>query len=64
MFSKNKIKLDPDLYEKAKALAAKRGYASVEEFVTHLVEGALAAEGGDDPEGDVKDRLSGLGYIS
>lgn len=64
MFGKHNIKLDPDLYERAKEYAEKRGYSSVEEFVSHIIEGALATEKDDDPDKDMKDRLSGLGYIS
>lgn len=64
MFGGKKIKLDPELYAKAKEYAARRGYASVEEFVAHLIEGAMAGEESGDSDKDVRDRLSGLGYIS
>ena len=63
----NKIKLDPDLYEKSKEMAERRGYASLEEMVAHLLAAEIAKEGTGGSEGDddqVRDRLSGLGYIS
>lgn len=59
-----KVKLDPVLYDKARDHAARRGYASVEEFVTHLIEGALARAGSEGSEGEHRNHLSGLGYIS
>ena len=59
-----KIRIDPDLYEQAKECANRRGYSSVEEFVTHLIEGEIAKEKSADSDKDVEDRLSGLGYIS
>ena len=48
MFSgQKKIKLDADLYDKAKDLAEQKGYASVEELIAHLLETITAgAEGG------------------
>ena len=60
-----KIKMDGDLYKRAKAAAEAAGYSGVDEFVTHLVERELArteaAEAADDQT--VKDRLRGLGYV-
>lgn len=65
MFGKKGIVLDPGLLERAKQAAAKAGYASVDEFVSHLVEQALTE--GDDQgadAADIKKKLEGLGYIS
>jgi len=65
MFGKKGIVLDPALLERAKQAAAKAGYASVDEYVGHLVERALAQNddaGRDDA--DIKKKLEGLGYIS
>ncbi|MFH1539952.1 MAG: hypothetical protein ABIH66_13445 [bacterium] len=63
MFGQKNIKLDGETYEKAKKCAAKAGYASVEEFVKHLVElEAGKTESGDDKEA-LEKRLKGLGYI-
>ena len=63
----NRIKLEPDLYEKSTAMAERRGYASLEEMVAHLLEAEIAKEGGggaDRDDAEIKDKLSGLGYIS
>jgi metal-responsive CopG/Arc/MetJ family transcriptional regulator len=63
-----KIKLEKDLYEKAKKVSETAGYSSVDEFVAHVVEKELRnISGGDgEPEDEekLKERLRGLGYIS
>ncbi len=59
-----KIKLDKDLFNKAKKLAEIAGYSSTEEFITHLIERELSKlEQKGDSEEDVKRRLQGLGYL-
>jgi len=65
---KNHVKLDDELYSKAKQCADLAGYSSVEEFVQHVVEkeirqilGSDAAE--DATPEEIKKRLQGLGYI-
>ncbi|MCI0453199.1 MAG: hypothetical protein L0Z51_12595 [Candidatus Latescibacteria bacterium] len=65
MFGKKGIVLDPGLLERAKQAAAKAGYASVDEYVAHLVERELnrSEDAGADAE-DIKKKLEGLGYIS
>jgi len=62
--SGNKIKLDPDLIERVKAIAEVAGYASHEEFIVHIIEKELAnfEEGSSDE--DITEKLRGLGYIS
>ena len=65
MFGDKKIKLDKNLLERAEAFAAKAGYASVEEFIAHILEREIAKSDSDDEsEEEVKERLKGLGYIS
>ncbi len=64
----SRIKIDDELFDKVKTCAAKVGYASAEEFVTHLLEKEVARllgpeEDSRDPEEEVKKRLQGLGYI-
>ena len=57
-----KIKIEADLYKQAEQYALEKGYASVQELVTHLLERAL----GDKEEQDrhaVEERLKGLGYL-
>lgn len=60
----NKIKLDKDLIERAKKVAEVAGYASHEEFITHIIEKELAQfeDGASDDE--ITEKLRGLGYIS
>lgn len=63
-----KIKLDRELYDRAAKVADTAGYASVDEFISHVLEKELRnITGGDgDPadEEKLKERLRGLGYIS
>ena len=63
MFSKNTIKLDPGLLERAKAAAAKAGYSSVEEFVRHAIEKELLRIEEAEAKEAVTKQLRGLGYI-
>lgn len=60
----NKIKLDKDLIERCKRVAAVAGYASHEEFIVHIIEKELAQfeDGASDEE--ITEKLRGLGYIS
>jgi len=59
-----KIKLDKELYGRAKKAAELGGYSSVDEFVLHVLEKELAQidDGASDEE--IKKKLEGLGYIS
>ena len=59
-----KIKGDKELYKNVKKFAEKAGYASVEEFLEHLLEKVVnTPEAGENDE-DLLRRLQGLGYIS
>ncbi len=58
-----KIKIEKNLYEKAKAQAETAGYSSVEELVTHLLEKEVAQQNEAEDEEALKKRLQGLGYI-
>lgn len=64
MFGSSSVKIDKGLLAKAKRYAAIAGYSSVEEFVTHALEKAIAQLEGADSEDEVRKRLKGLGYIS
>jgi metal-responsive CopG/Arc/MetJ family transcriptional regulator len=57
------VKLPKELIERSKAAADKAGYSSVEEFIEHAVEKALAGVEAAQPEKEVLERLRGLGYI-
>jgi hypothetical protein len=64
----NRIKIDDELYAKAKKCAELAGYSSAEEFIQHVLEKEITllmgsdSDGGDAPE-EIKKRLQGLGYI-
>ncbi len=58
-----KIKLDADLYERLKTVSAAAGYATVDEFIVHLLEKAVADAEDAESEAEVRKRLQGLGYI-
>ena len=63
--SVSKIKIDKELLKKAREYAAKAGYTSVEEFVSHIIEKEISKAGEPESEEEVvKKRLQGLGYIS
>jgi len=62
MFATTTVKIDKDLYKRAKAYAEAKKFPSVNEFVARLIERELNTEvQADDPE--VIKRLEGLGYI-
>ena len=59
-----KIKIDSKLLDRAKKAAEAAGYASLEEFVTHIIEREILQL--ESPPGDddaVAEQLRGLGYI-
>jgi hypothetical protein len=62
--STTKIKLDKDLVAQARAVAEAMGYSSVEEFITHTVESAVAQMAESTDSEELKEKLKGLGYIA
>ena len=59
-----KIKIDDALYARVKRVADTAGYASPEEFVTHVIERELDKIAPDNTsDEEVMERLRGLGYI-
>lgn len=59
-----KLKVPNDLMERLKASAEIAGYSSVDEFVTHVLEKAVAEIEQVQTDQDlVEERLRGLGYI-
>ena len=58
-----KIKIDSNLYHRAKEAAEISGYSSMEEYVTHLLEKELSKNNPEDVDEKVTDQLRGLGYI-
>ncbi len=59
-----KVKLDKDLLKRLKHIADVAGYATVEEFITHVLEKEMVNFEGTDGDDDIRDKLRGLGYIS
>ncbi len=59
-----KIKIDKELYERAKRAASETGYSSLEELVTTILERELNLRESGDNDEDVLNRMKGLGYIS
>jgi predicted transcriptional regulator len=64
MFGGPKIKLDKDLFDRLSKIAKLSGYATVDEFVAHVLEKELAAVEDADTDDEIKKKLEGLGYIS
>jgi hypothetical protein len=59
-----KIKIEKELLERVKKMAKLSGYASVDEFVAHVLEKELANLDDAGSEEEIKKKLEGLGYIS
>ena len=59
-----KVKIDKELYQKAKDFAQEIGYSSVDEYVARLLEREVNSAQGDDADEKVSEQLRGLGYIS
>lgn len=58
-----KIKLDASLYERLRKCAETAGYSSVDEFIHHTLEKAVASLEEANSEKDIEKQLQGLGYI-
>jgi len=58
-----KIKIDANLYQRAREASKAAGYSSVEEFVANAIENEIKRLKLDDAEQQVADQLRGLGYI-
>jgi predicted DNA-binding protein len=63
MFSKTVLRLDKQLYERARAAAERLGYSSIDEFVQHAIEKELAAIEEAESKEQVTKQLRGLGYL-
>lgn len=59
-----KVKLDRDLVDKLRKVADVAGYATVEEFITHILEKEMLHFEDAKDDKDMRERLKGLGYIS
>jgi hypothetical protein len=59
-----KVKLDRDLVDKLRKVADVAGYATVDEFVAHILEKEMLHFEDAKDDKDMRERLTGLGYIS
>ncbi len=64
MFGTTKVKIDKQVWEKVKKVAAIAGYSSPDEFVGHAIEKLLDSFDDADSNEDIRNKLKGLGYIS
>ena len=60
----SKVKIDKDLLARLKHVSDTAGYATVEEFITHILEKELQHFEDSESDDDIKEKLKGLGYIS
>ena len=64
MFGGTKVRLDKDLVNRLRRISDTAGYATVEEFITHILEKELQQFEGSESNEDIENKLRGLGYIS
>ncbi|MBM4149384.1 MAG: ribbon-helix-helix protein, CopG family [Lentisphaerae bacterium] len=57
------VRLDKALAERLEQAAAARGYATMHEFVRHVLEEAVRDSEETQSEDEVRHRLKGLGYL-
>ena len=62
--STGKVSLDKDLIVRLTKVADIAGYATVEEFITHILEKELVQIEDTKSDEDMREKLRGLGYIS
>jgi hypothetical protein len=58
-----KVKVSRALYDLLVRKAEEKGYSSVDEFITHVLEAAVADAGPGATEEQIRERLKGLGYL-
>ena len=58
-----KVKIDPNLFDRAKRASEAAGYSSIEEFIANCIEKEIQRLKVEKDEGQVSDQLRGLGYI-
>jgi len=59
-----KVKVDRDLHDRLRKVADVAGYATTEEFITHVLEKEMLHFEGAASDEDIRNKLRGLGYIS
>jgi hypothetical protein len=64
-FGKNvSVKIDKDLHARVAKVADVAGYATVEEFIQHILEKEMLHFEDTKNDADIRAKLKGLGYIS
>lgn len=63
MLAKTTVKLNKSLCERARRVAEKAGYSSLEEFIEHALEKDLARLEESESKEDLIRKLQGLGYL-
>ena len=58
-----RVKIESNLYDRARSAAEAAGYSSVEEFITSAIENEIKRLKVEAAEEQVSDQLRGLGYI-
>lgn len=58
-----KVKIEDNLYERAKRASESAGYSSADEFIADCVEKEIKRLKVEEDEAQVSDQLRGLGYI-
>ena len=59
-----KIKINKALHALLLDKAEEKGYSSVDEFATHVLEGAVVDADSNTSEEEIRERLQGLGYLA
>ena len=59
-----KVKLERDLVDKLRKVADVAGYATVDEFVAHVLEKEMVHFDDSKDDDAIRAKLKGLGYIS
>jgi hypothetical protein len=60
---KSTVKLDKDLWARAKRCSEAAGYSSPEEFVEHVLQRELAKLEDAESDEEIVKKLKGLGYL-
>ncbi len=63
MLSKTSVKLNKSLCRRARKVAEKAGYSSLEEFIEHVLEKDLARLEEAESKEELVKKLKGLGYL-
>lgn len=63
MGSKQAIKLNKNLCDRARVIVEKAGYSSLEEFIEHAMERELGKLEQSDSKEELIRKLQGLGYL-